>query len=406
MDIEKIKKDFPFFESEVNKNIIYLDSAATTQKPRVVLDAISKYYINDNANANRGAYKVSVRSSEILENTRKKVSQFIGSRNSESIIFTKSTTESINLVAYAYGLNNLTKGDEVLISVAEHHANLVTWQIITKMTGAKLRYFYLDENLNFDLNDYKAKLNKNTKIVAFIAASNVLAFNIPIKKMIQLAKNFGAVTLVDGAQIISHKKINVSDLDCDFFAFSGHKIYAMQGVGVLYGKLELLENMPPFLYGGDMIEYVKEYSVTFAPVPHKFEAGTLDICAINSLNIAIDYVENIGLENIYLHEQELMTYCLEELKKLDFINLYCPKKNISGANIIFTVEGVHPHDVSQILDFENIAIRTGHHCTQVLHRYLGLNSSCRVSFAIYNTKEDIDKFIKGLKKVREVFYGN
>ncbi len=406
MDIEKIRKDFPFFSSKLNKDIVYLDSAATTQKPKAVIDSIEDYYINNNANANRGAYSIAVRSTELLEGARKKVSEFIGAKNKDSIIFTKSTTESINLIAYAYGLKFLKPGDEVLISVAEHHANLVSWQFITNLTGARLKYFYLDENLNFDLNDYESKLNENTKIVAFTAASNVLSFDVPIKEMIKKAKSFGAITLVDGAQYIAHHKADVIDWGCDFFVFSGHKMYAQNGVGVLYGRPEILEKMNPFMLGGDMIEYVQEQSVSFAPVPHKFEAGTLDIGAINSLKIAIEYIESVGIDKISEYEEELTRYCVDELKKLDYINLYYPKKNQSGTNVSFTFEGVHPHDVSQILDFENIAIRTGHHCTQVLHRYLGLNSTCRVSIAFYNTKDDIDRLVKGLKKVKEVFYGN
>lgn len=406
MDINKVRKDFPFFSSELNKDIVYFDSSATTQKPRVVIDAISNYYINNNANINRGAYNLAVRSTKLFENARNKVAQFINANSSENIVFTKGTTESMNLIAYGYGLKNLKPGDEVLISVAEHHANLVNWQFICDKTGAKLVYFYLDDNLNFDMNDYISKLNYNTKIVAFTAQSNVLSFKVPIEAIISKAKEFNAITILDGAQYIAHNKTDVQKFDCDFFAFSGHKIFSEQGIGVLYGKSKLLKEIEPLIYGGDMIEYVHEQKSTFAPAPHKFEGGTQNISGANSLAVAIDYVNSIGIENIKSREEELIKYTLNKMRELDFINLYVPKKNFSGVNIIFNVEGVHPHDVSQILDFENIAIRAGHNCTQVLHRYLGINSSCRISIAFYNTFEEIDKFIVALKKVKEVFYGN
>lgn len=405
MNIKEIRKEFPFFTSKENKDVVYLDNSSTTQKPKVVLESIEDYYANHNANANRGSYSLAVRSSQIIEESREKVANFIGA-NSNSIVFTKGATESLNLVAYSYGLQNLKQNDEVLISVAEHHANLVNWQFICNFTGAKLVYFELDENLNFDLENYKSKLNSNTKIVSFTGASNVLSFDVPIKEMVDLAHKIGAITIVDAAQLVAHERINVHELNCDFLAFSAHKLYANQGVGVLYGKYELLEKLNPFLYGGDMIEYVGREVSTFAPVPQKFEAGTQNVEGILSLKIAIEFLEKIGFENIKKREESLVQYTLEKIRELDFIKLYYPKKNARGTNITFNVDGIHPHDVSQVLDFENIAIRTGHHCTQVLHKYLGLNSSCRVSIAFYNTVEEIDKLISGLKKVREIFYGN
>lgn len=399
---EEIRKDFPFFE--INKNITYLDSAATSQKPSIVIDSLKEYYEDFNANAGRGSYGLSAKSKEILEDTRKKLKDFTKAGNDYELIFTKSATEALNLVSYAYGLNNLKKGDQVLISIAEHHANLVNWQYICEKTGADLKYFYLDEKLNLDLNDYKEKLNSKTKIVAFTGASNVLSFEVEIVKMVEMAKSYGALTVIDATQLISHRQIDVDAYNCDFLAFSGHKVFASQGVGCLIGKKALLEKMDPFLLGGDMIEYVKEESVTYAEIPSKFEAGTLDIGAIYTLNKSVDYISKLGYENIEKIEKDLLNYLLEEIEKLDFIKTYYDLSH-SHTNLIFTIENIHPHDISQILDYYGICIRTGHHCAQPLHRYLGLNSSSRISLAFYNTKEDIDRLIWGLKKVKEVFYG-
>lgn len=399
---EEIRKDFPFFEK--NKNITYLDSAATSQKPSIVIDSLKEYYEDFNANAGRGSYGLSAKSKEILEDTRKKLKDFTKAGNDYELIFTKSATEALNLVSYAYGLNNLKKGDQVLISIAEHHANLVNWQYICEKTGADLKYFYLDEKLNLDLNDYKEKLNSKTKIVAFTGASNVLSFEVEIVKMVEMAKSYGALTVIDATQLISHRQIDVDAYNCDFLAFSGHKVFASQGVGCLIGKKALLEKMDPFLLGGDMIEYVKEESVTYAEIPSKFEAGTLDVGAIYSLNKSVDYISKLGYENIEKIEKDLLNYLLEEIEKLDFIKTYYDPSH-SHTNLIFTIENIHPHDISQILDYYGICIRTGHHCAQPLHRYLGLNSSSRISLAFYNTKEDIDRLIWGLKKVKEVFYG-
>ncbi|WP_282925763.1 aminotransferase class V-fold PLP-dependent enzyme [Helcococcus kunzii] len=405
IDIKETRKDFPFFEN--NKNIAFLDSAATTQKPKVVIDFINDYYTQMNANAHRGTYKKSVESSLLVEDTREKVRKFINASKTEEIIFTKNATEALNLVSYSYGFNNLQSGDEILISIAEHHSNLVNWQYIAKKTGAKLVYFYLDENLNFDQNDFENKLNKNTKIVAFTAQSNVLSFYVPVKEMIEkVREKTEAIVIIDGAQAVAHQKIDVNSLDCDFFAFSGHKLYSIQGVGVLYGKYEILDNMQPFLFGGDMIEYTYEQDTSFAELPSKFEAGTMDVAAIISLGKAIEYIEKLGVNNIYKYEKMLVDYCLEKLNQLDYIKIYYPQKNQKGTSIAFTFDGVHPHDVSQILDFYDVNIRVGHHCAQPLHRYLKINSSCRISIAFYNNFEDIDKLILALEKVKETFYGN
>ncbi|MFM1540214.1 aminotransferase class V-fold PLP-dependent enzyme [Helcococcus ovis] len=406
MKTSKVKNLFPFFTNEYNKPLVYLDSAATTQKPKIVIDSLKEYYEIYNANANRGGYKSAIKSSQILEYTREIVQKYINASKSEEVIFTKSATEGLNLISKSYGLNNLKPGDEILISIAEHHANLITWQKVAKKTGAKLVYFYLTDNYELDIEDFKMKINENTKIVSVTAASNVIPFKVPIKEIIDIAHEKGAIVVIDAAQIVSHSKIDVQALNCDFLVFSGHKMYSAQGVGVVYGKYDLLKSMEPFLLGGDMIEYVYEQDVLYADLPTKFEAGTLDVAAIYSLNKAIDFIDLVGMETINAIENEIFNYALEELKKLDFIELYLPEKTKNGNLIAFNVKNIHPHDVSQILDFYNIAIRVGHHCAQPLHRYLGINSSCRISFACYNSTEDIDKFIQGLYRVKEIFYGN
>lgn len=402
MDIDKIRSQFPYLQDEETKDIVYLDNAATSQKPRSVIDALAHYYTSINANPNRGAYKLSYRSTKAYEDVRQKVADFIGAKSKDQIIFTKNTTESMNLVCYSYGLNNLKEGDEVLISIAEHHSSLVNWQFVCQKTGAKLKFFYLNDDYSLDIEDYYKKLSDKTKIVVFTAQSNVLACHIPVKEMVDTARKVGAVSVVDGAQYTAHKKVDVTDMDCDFYAFSGHKLFSPMGVGVLYGKKELLDAMPPFLYGGDMIEYVHEQESTFAPVPEKFEAGTQNVGAVYGLGKAIDFIEEVGLDEIEKREQDLANYAAEKLSQLDFVEMYYPKENPDGTNIIFNVKNVHPHDVASILDYKNVAIRSGHHCTQALHRYLGINSSCRLSIAFYNTKEEIDKFIEALYLVKEM----
>lgn len=402
----EIRNLFPFFTSEENKDVAFLDSAATTQKPKIVIDSLAEYYSNFNANANRGAYKSAVKSLQILEDTRNKVKEYINALKAEEIIFTKSATEGLNLISKSYGLDNLNPGDEILISIAEHHANLVTWQYVAKKTGAKLVYFYLTDNFELDMNNFKEKINPNTKIVSVTAASNVIPFEVPIQEIIDIAHENGAIAIVDAAQIVSHSRIDAQKLNCDFLVFSGHKMYSAQGVGIVYGKYDLLNTMNPFLLGGDMIEYVHEQDVSYAELPSKFEAGTLDVSAIYSLGKAIDFIDSVGMETINAIENEVFNYALEELKKLDFIDLYLPENIKKGNLISFKVKNVHPHDVSQILDFCNVAIRVGHHCAQPLHRYLGINSSCRASFACYNNFKDIDKLIEALYKVKEIFYGN
>lgn len=402
MDIKNIRNQFPYLKDDKTKNLVYLDNAATSQKPQIVIDALKEFYTSINANPNRGAYKLSYEATKVYEDTRKKVADFIGANSKDEIVFTRSATEALNLVAYSYGINNLKEGDEVLLSIAEHHSNLVNWQKVCEKTGATLKYFYLTDDYSLDIEDYENKLNENTKIVALTAASNVLSCEIPIKKMIDKAHEYGAVTVLDGAQYTAHQKVDVKELDCDFYAFSGHKFFAPMGIGVLHGKLEILDNMEPFNYGGDMIEYVHEQKTSFAPTPEKFEAGTQNVGGAYALGKAIDFMNSIGLENIEKYESELTRYTVDRMRELDYLEIYYPKSNPKGTNICFNIKGVHPHDVASILDYQNIAIRSGHHCTQPLHRYLGLNSSCRVSVGVYNTKEEIDKFIESLSLVKEM----
>ena len=396
-----IKKDFPILE---NRNIAYLDSAATTQKPVNVIRAIEEYYKNYNANPHRGAYSLSIEATEKYENAREKISKFINSKHKEEIIFTKNATESLNLIAYSYGKENLKQGDEVVLSIMEHHSNLVPWQKVCKVTEGKLTYMYINENFELTDEEIERKITDKAKIVAITHISNVLGTINPIKKIINYAHKKGAIVVVDASQSIPHMKIDVQDLNADFLVFSGHKMLAPLGIGVLYGKKELLNKMNPFLMGGDMIEYVYEQNTTFAPLPNKFEAGTQNVEGVIGLVSAIDYIENIGYDKIQKIENELLEYAREQLSKLDYIELYLTsnKENHSGV-ISFNIKGIHPHDVASILDAEDVCIRSGNHCAQPLMRYLGIDSTCRASFYFYNTKEDVDKLVNALNKAYSMF---
>ncbi len=401
MNSEEIKKDFPILE---NKKIVYLDSAATTQKPIQVIKAINEFYKKHNANPHRGAYSLSIEATEVYENTRTKIATFINAKHREEIIFSKNATESLNLIAYSYGLNNLKKDDEIVISIMEHHSNLVPWQKVSKVTGSKLNYMYINEEFELSNEEIESKITDKTKIVGITQISNVLGTINNVKKIIQYAHKKGAIVIVDASQSIPHMKIDVQDLDADFLVFSGHKILAPLGIGVLYGKKNLLNKMNPFLMGGDMIEYVYEQETTFAPLPNKFEAGTQNVEGVIGLGAAIDYIENIGYDTIQKIEKELVNYAKEKLSKLDFITLYLTPNSENHSGVIsFNIKGVHPHDVASILDSEGVCIRSGNHCAQPLMRYLGIDSTCRVSFYIYNTKEDVDKLINALNKSYNIF---
>lgn len=403
MDIEKIRNDFSYLDSKkVGKDVIYLDTAATSQKPNRVIEAVDSYYKYKNANPHRGAHYLSWVATEAYENARDVIKKFINAGSRNEIVYTKTTTEALNLLAYSYGLDNLKAGDEILITILEHHANLVPWQMVAKATGAKLVYAYLKEDASLDYDDVKAKINDKTKIVSITGASNVTGEIIDVKKIISWAKEVGATTIVDAAQLIAHKKVDVRDLDCDFLVFSGHKIYAPMGIGVLYGKADLLDKMKPFNLGGDMIEYVYEDYSTFAKAPLKFEAGTPNVGGVIGLVEAIKYVEEIGMDHIHKHEMELTEYAYDLIKDIENIKLVHPKSAEEGALISFTFTDIHPHDISSILDSKGIAVRSGHHCAMPLHTYLGISSTARASFAIYNTREEVEIFAKELRNVRKV----
>ena len=396
-----IRDDFPILQ---NRKMAYLDSGATTQKPKQVIEAIEKFYENNNANPHRGAYSLSIEATEEYENTRKKIAKFINARYEEEIIFSKNASESLNLVAYSYGLDNLKKDDDVVISIMEHHSNLVPWQYVTGKTQSNLKYMYVNENYELSKEEIESKITDKTKIVAITHVSNVLGTINPVKEIIKYAHKKGAIVIVDASQSIPHIKIDVQDLDADFLAFSGHKMLAPLGIGVLYGKREILNKMNPFLMGGDMIEYVYEQKTTFAPLPNKFEAGTQNVEGVVGLGAAIEYIKNIGYKTIHELEEEVLLYARQELSKLEYLDLYLTPniKNHSGV-ISFNIKGVHPHDVASILDSYGVCVRSGNHCAQPLLRYMGLDSTCRASFYFYNTKEDVDKLVSSLNKAYEMF---
>ena len=401
MNIEEIKKDFLLLE---NNKIVYLDSGATSQKPVQVIKAVQEFYEKYNANPHRGAYSLSIEATEVYENTRTKIAEFINAKHREEIIFSKNATESLNLIAYSYGMDNLKKDDEVVLSIMEHHSNLVPWQKVTKDTGSKLNYMYINDEFEISDEEIENKITDKTKIVGITHVSNVLGTINNIKKVIKYAHKKGAVVIVDASQSIPHMKIDVQDLDADFAVFSGHKMLAPLGIGVLYGKSEILNKMTPFLMGGDMIEYVYEQDTTFAPLPNKFEAGTQNVEGVVGLGAAIDYIQNIGYENIQKIEDEIVSYAREELGKLDYLTLYMTPNKENHSNVIsFNINGVHPHDVASILDSRGVCVRSGNHCAQPLMRFLGIDSTCRASFYFYNTKEDVDKLVQGLNKAYEIF---
>ena len=393
------RADFPLLDSS---DVIYMDNAATSQRPQVVLDAMNGFYKHHNANPLRGVYQLSVEATEDYENARAKVAKFINASRSEEIVFTRNATESLNLVAYSYGLNNIKAGDEIVVSILEHHSNMLPWQMVAKATGAKLVFLDCEEDGEITKAEIDSKINENTKIVACTQISNVLGIPTPIEYIIEKAHSVGAVAVVDGAQSIPHKKIDVKALDADFFAFSGHKLCGPMGIGVLYGKKELLDAMPPFLSGGEMIEYVTRDSATYAELPHKFEAGTVNAEGAVGLAAAIDYIEGVGYDKIEAIEKELSAYAIETLSKNKYVRILGSKDPKKHSGIInFILEGVHPHDVSTILDSKGIAVRAGHHCAQPLLQHLKINSTTRASLSFYNTKEEIDALAVALSDIRK-----
>nr|WP_314807569.1 cysteine desulfurase [uncultured Selenomonas sp.] len=403
-------RDFPILQTKMNgRPIVYLDNGATTQKPEAVIKAVADYCTYYNANPHRGAYELSVKATDIYETARVRTQKFIGAARPEEIVFTKNATEALNLVAYSYGRTNIREGDEIVITISEHHSNIVPWQFVAKARGATLKYIYLAEDGNLSAEDIAAQITAKTKIVAVTHVSNVLGLVNDVRTIADRAHAVGAVIAVDGSQSVPHIAVDVQAMDADFFAFSGHKMLSPMGIGVLYGKYDILDAMPPFLFGGDMIDYVGEQETTFAELPAKFEAGTQNVSGASGLIAAIDYLEKVGFDRIETIERDLISYALPKLRELPFVELYgcdSTKGNKTGI-ITFNVKDVHPHDVASILDSYGVAIRAGHHCAQPLMRYLGQNATCRASFYLYNTHEDIDRFIEALKKVRGVLgYGD
>ncbi|WP_315438920.1 cysteine desulfurase [uncultured Selenomonas sp.] len=403
--VNEYLRDFPILQTKMNgRPIVYLDNGATTQKPETVIRAVADYCTYCNANPHRGAYELSVKATDIYERARVRTQQFIGAARPEEVVFTKNATEALNLVAYSYGLANVREGDEIVITISEHHSNIVPWQFVAKSRGAVLKYIYLGEDGNLSEADIAQQITERTKIVAVTQVSNVLGLVNDVRVVADRAHAVGAVVVVDGSQSVPHIKVDVQAMDADFFAFSGHKMLSPMGIGVLYGKYNILDAMPPFLFGGDMIDYVGEQETTFAELPAKFEAGTQNVSGASGLIAAIDYLDKIGFDRIEAIERDLLSYALPQLRELPFVELYgCDSTRGNKTGIItFNVKDVHPHDVSTILDSYGVAIRAGHHCAQPLMRYLGQNATCRASFYLYNTHEDIDQFIAALKKVRGV----
>ena len=404
---QDFRKDFPLLGQKMNgRPLVYLDNGATTQKPESVIQSMCGYYGGCNANPHRGAYALSVEATDIYENARARVQRFIHAPSAREVVFTKNATEALNLVAYSYGLTNIGAGDEIVLTVAEHHSNLVPWQQVAKAKGAVLKYIYLEADGNLSQQDIETKITARTKLVAVTQVSNVLGLVNPVREIADRAHAVGAVIVVDGSQSIAHMAVDVQALGADFFAFSGHKMLSPMGIGVLWGRAELLDAMPPFLTGGDMIEYVTEQHTDFAELPAKFEAGTQNVGGAAGLTAAIDYLEKIGFDRIGAIEKDLVDYALPQLRQLPYIELYgCDTTRGNKTGIItFNVKDVHPHDVATILDAEGVAVRAGHHCAQPLMQYLGVNATCRTSFYLYNTREDVDRWIAALKKVREVMH--
>jgi cysteine desulfurase/selenocysteine lyase len=398
-DVQEIRKDFPILHRLVhNKPLIYFDNAATTQKPKQVIETITNYYSNLNSNIHRGVHYLSQAATSEFECARNIVKSFINARYDEEIIFTRGATEAINLVAYSYGETNLKEGDEVLITEMEHHSNIVPWQIVCSKTGAKLKVVPFDDNGELILDEFEKIISPKTKIVSVVHISNSLGTINPIEYIIRRAHDVGAVVLIDGSQSIQHLPVDVQKLDCDFFVFSGHKIYGPTGIGVLYGKKVILESMPPYQGGGDMILSVTFEKTIYNVLPHKFEAGTPHIEGAIGLGSAIRYVQNIGLDVIFDYETKLLNYASERLKEIPEVKIIGNAKN-KASLVSFVVENVHPHDIGTLLDRDGIAIRTGHHCTEPVMRHFGVPATSRASFAFYNTFEEIDQLVLSLKKI-------
>lgn len=402
MNVKELRQLFPILDQQVNgKPLVYLDSAATSQKPLSVIEAIDNYYRQYNSNVHRGVHTLGTKATDAYEGAREKVRRFIGAASIEEIIFTRGTTTAINLVAASYGRANVREGDEIVITYMEHHSNIIPWQQVARQTGATLKYIPLQPDGTIRLADVEQTVTSNTKIVAVMHVSNVLGTINPVKEIAQIAHKNGAVVVVDGAQSTPHMKVNVQDIDCDFYAFSGHKMCGPTGIGVLYGKKRLLEQMEPVEFGGEMIDFVGLYESTWKELPWKFEGGTPIIAGAIGLGAAIDFLEQIGLDYIAEHEHRLAQYALEQLSTIDGLTIYGPKER--AGLVTFNIDGVHPHDVATVLDAEGIAVRAGHHCAQPLMKWLNVTATARASFYLYNTEEEIDALVSALKKTKEYF---
>jgi cysteine desulfurase/selenocysteine lyase len=405
LDVARVRRDFPILAREVHSDVplVYLDSAATSQKPQRVIDAMGRYYQNQNANIHRGIHKLAEEATAAYEDARSRITQFIAAGSSREIIITKNATEAINLVAYSWGRANLSKGDLILLSDMEHHSNIVPWQMLASQLELQLEYIPLTSDFRLDIAAYQALLERGPKLIGIAHMSNVLGTINPLDEICRAAHDAGAIVIADGAQSVPHIPVDVKALDVDFLAFSGHKMCGPTGVGILYGRERLLEDMPPFLGGGDMIKRVHRHKFTANELPHKFEAGTPPIAEVIGLGEAVDYLNELGMEAVRGHEHVIIEQALERLDEVPGVTVYGPSAEYKGGVAAFTFQGIHPHDVAQILDGDGIAVRAGHHCAMPLHEQLGLPATTRASFYIYNTEDDIERLINGLYKVKEIF---
>ena len=404
-DPQIIREQFPTLSGAVSdKPLVYLDNAATSQKPIQVIKAVESYYRESNSNVHRGIYELSRKATEAYENARRRMARFIGAKSPEEIIWTRGATEGINLVANSWGADNLSAGDEILLTTMEHHSNIVPWQLIAEKTGAIIRYIEMDSEGRLNLENLDELCGERTKMVACTQVSNSLGTINPVERIIERAKTVGSLVLIDGAQAVPHGSIDVQALDCDFYVFSGHKMCGPTGIGILWGKEELLDSMPPYQGGGEMIKVVQRTHSTWADLPHKFEAGTPNIAGAIVLATAADFLEEIGFDSIKQHEDSLLTYALEQLSDVDDIEIYGPADQAHRSSVIsFQLGNIHPLDVSTVLDAEGIAIRVGHHCAQLVMEHLGVSVTARASFYLYNTTSDVDDLVKGLKAVNRIF---
>ena len=402
-DVAKVKEDFPILNQTVNGHpLVYLDNAATSQKPQSVIDALVGYYSSDNSNVHRGVHTLSQRATDHYEEARSKIRRFINADDDREIIYVRGTTEGINLVAQTYGRENIQEGDEIIISTMEHHSNIVPWQMLCQERGAILKVAPIDDSGELLLDEYEALITSRTKLVSMVHVSNALGSIIPAKRVVEIAHAHGVPVLLDGAQAVAHAKVDVQDLDCDFYVFSGHKLYGPTGIGILYGKADLLEAMPPYQGGGEMIRSVTFEKTLYNVLPHKFEAGTPNIAGSIGLGAAVDYVDALGMERIGAYESGLLEYGTELLSRISSLKIIGTAQEKSGI-LSFVMDGIHPHDIGTILDAEGIAIRTGHHCAQPLMDRFGVPATARASLAFYNTKEDLDALAKAIDRVIEVF---